>query len=189
MATETVRTVFLVLFGLSVIWVIACIIRNDPATIVRALVITLLTGGAFFYLNQTKLQTLTFSAIKDDIFPPKPEYFTFDKREINQGGVTTLIYSFSEPGPRLVLDMERGGKYLTVTDIRPLNRTLAYVGLPAVEHGARELSAITGSTLDADYYRWEDYELGVMTIERGIGRNITTAASYPSILQITIRRK
>ena len=189
MATETVRNVFLILTGLSVIWVVVCIIRNDTGTIVRALVVTVLVGAALFYLNQTKLQTLTFSAIKDDLFPPKPEYFTFDKRESSEGGVTTLTYIFAEPGPRLVLDMESGGKYQSVTDIRPLNRTLAYIGLPPVKHGVRELSAITGSTLDANFYRWDDYAWGVMTIERGIGRNISTAASYPSILIITIRRK
>ena len=187
MATETAKLILMVLLALSAIWVIICIIRNDTATIVRALIVTVLVGLSFFYVNQTKLQTLTLDAIRDDLFPPKLEYFTFDKRETTAGGILTTTYIFTEPGPRLRLTMEKGGKYLTISDIRSLNRVLAYVGLPPVKSGVRELASITGSTLDANLYRWEDYDLGVMTLERGICHNISTTESYPCISSITVR--
>jgi hypothetical protein len=188
-ATETARTVILVLLGLAVLWVIACVVRNDMATIVRALIVLLLLGITFYYLNQTKLQTLTFKAVKNDLFPPKPLNVSFEKRESYVSGQLQTTYTFAEPGPELVLSMDDGGKSLTISDIDPLNRVLAYVGLPQVKRGARELSAITGSNLDTDKYRWDDYELGIMTIERGICRNITTAATYPCIEAITVLRR
>jgi hypothetical protein len=76
-----------------------------------------------------------------------------------------------------------------VTNIAPLNRVLKYIGLPPVKHGIRELASITGSTLDANLYRWDNYELGVLTVERGICRNVTTAESFPCIESITVKGK
>jgi len=188
-ATETARTVILVLLGLAVLWVIACVVRNDMATIVRALIVLLLLGITFYYLNQTKLQTLTFKAVKNDLFPPRPLNISFEKHENYVSGQLQTTYTFAEPGPELVLSMDEGGKSLTISDIDPLNRVLAYVGLPPVKRGVRDLSAITGSNLDTDKYRWDDYELGTLTIERGICRNVTTTATYPCIEAITVLRR
>lgn len=185
-ATETVRTIILVLLGLSVVWVIGCLVRNDMATIVRALIVMVLLGITFYYLNQTKLQTLTYKAVKNDLFPPKALHLSFEKHESTLAGALRTVYTFAEPGPELVLKMEEGGKYLTILDIDPLNRVLEYMGLPPVKRGVRELAAITGSALDTDKYRWEDYKLGIMTIERGICHNVATISTYPCIQTITI---
>ncbi|MGA2533335.1 MAG: hypothetical protein ABSG19_09895 [Candidatus Aminicenantales bacterium] len=185
-ATETARTVILILLGLSVLWVIVCVVRNDTATLVRALIVTVLFGVAFYYLNQTKLPTLTVRGIKEDLFPPKPIHASFEKRTAYINGVERTIYSFAEPGPELTLSMEGGGSNLSITDIEPLNRLLRYVGLPPVKRGARELSAITGVSLDTDKYRWEDYALGILIIERGICRNVATTNTYPCVETITI---
>lgn len=188
-ATETMKTIFLALTILSVVWVVVCVVKNDMATIIRALVVAILMGLGFYYTSHTKLEKLSFQAVKNDLFPPKPEYFTYEKHESSSGSESVTTYSFSEPGPRFVLAMEQGGKFLVVEDIAPLNRTLAFVGLPPVTHGVRELSSITGSTLDANLYRWDDYKLGVMTIERGLCRNITTAETFACISSISIRRR
>ena len=185
-ATETARTIILIFLGLSVLWIILCVIRNDTATIVRALIVTVLFGVAFYYLNQTKLQTLTVRSIKEDLFPPKPIHALFEKRTTYINGVEQTIYSFTEPGPELTLSMEEGGKDLSIADIEPLNRLLQYLGLPPVKRGARELSTITGSNLDTDKYRWEDYDLGVLIIERGICHNVATANTYSCVQTITI---
>ena len=185
-ATETAKTVILVFLGLSVLWVIVCVVRNDTATIVRALIVTVLFGVAFYYLNQTKIPTLSVKSIKDDLFPPKPIHAQFEKRTSYINGVERTIYSFAEPGPELTLSMEEGGKNLSITDVEPLNRLLKYLGLPPVKRGARELSAITGVSLDTDKYRWEDYDLGILVIERGICRNVATTNTYPCVETITI---
>jgi hypothetical protein len=186
--TETARTVILVLLGLAVLWVIACVVRNDMATIVRALIVMILLGITFYYLNQTKLQTLTYKAVKNDLFPPKPLHASFEKRESYVAGELQTVYTFAEPGPELVLSMDEGGRSLNISDVDPLNRVLAYVGLPPVKRGARELASITGSNLDTDKYRWDNYELGVLIIERGICRNVATTATYPCIQAITVVR-
>jgi hypothetical protein len=185
-ATETARTILMVLFGLSVVWVISCVIRNDTATIIRALVVAVVLGLAFFYVHQTKLQTLSFKNIKEDLFPSAPLSLSFDKRETTIDGVQQIIYSFAEPGPELHLSLEEGGKYLSIPDVEPLNRVLDYVGLPPVKHGVPELSSLTKSDLDANKYRWDDYEMGTLIIERGICRNVRTAQTYPCIQAITV---
>jgi hypothetical protein len=188
-ATETARTAVLVLLGLSVFWVIILIVKNDTATIVRAIITTVILGLAFFYLNQTKLQTLSFKSIKNDLFPPKALHLSYEKHESFSGDQLRTVYAFAEPGPELVLSMEEGGKSLAITDIDPLNRVLEYMGLPPVKRGTAELSTITGSLLDSNRYRWDDYELGILIVERGIGRNVDTTSTFPCIDTITILRR
>jgi len=188
-STETARTLILVLLGLAIVWVILCVIRNDMATIVRALIVMILLGIVFYYLSQTKVQTLSYKSIKNDLFPPKALHVIFEKRDSYVSGSLVTTYLFAEPGPELVLSMEEGGKYLTIKDIDPLNRVLQYVGLPPVKTGVRELAAITGSGLDTDKYRWDDYELGILTIERGICRNVATTSTYPCIQAISVQRR
>ena len=43
-ATDTAKTVVLILFGLSILWIVIIIIRNDMQTIIRALIVTALLG-------------------------------------------------------------------------------------------------------------------------------------------------
>jgi hypothetical protein len=188
-ATETARTIFLVFLGLSLIWVIACIVRNDMQTIIRAIIVLIIVGLGFFYLNQTKLTTISFKAVKNDLFPPKTEYYSYEKRVSTVDYVQQTSYAFAEPSPRFVLDMEEGGKYLSVKDLDPLNRVLQYVGLPPVKHGVRELASITGSNHDVNMYRWDDYDLGTLTIERGICHNARSIETFPCIVNITVRSR
>jgi hypothetical protein len=188
-ATETARTAILVLLGLSFFWVVYCVVRNDTATIVRALIVTVLFGVVFFYLNQTKIATLSYKSVKNDLFPPKPLNVLFQKRDAVVGNVPQTIYTFADPGPELVLSMGDGGKSLSVTDVDPLNRVLEYVGLPLVDHGTPELSTVTGSNLDSDKYRWDDYALGTLIIERGICRKITTTSTFNCIQAIVVIRR
>jgi len=184
--TATLRQIVMVLFGLSIVWVIVMIIRNDTATLARALIVAAVLGLAFFYLGQTKIDKVSFKAVKEDLFPPKEEFFTWNRTDSQAGGHYQTRFIFTEPGPRLILDMESGGKHLTIKDVEPLNRVLDKIGLPPVKTGTRELSAITGSLIDANTYRWDDYEPGVLSIERSICRNLATTESYHCIVSITI---
>ncbi len=188
-ATETARTAILVLLGLSIFWVVVCVIRNDTATIVRALIVTVLFGVVFFYLNQTKIQNVSYKSVKNDLFPPKPLNVAYQKRDAVINGVAQTIYAFADPGPELVLSMDDGGKTLSVTDVDPLNRVLEYVGLPPVDHGTPQLSTLTGSNLDTDKYRWDDYDLGTLVVERGICRNVATTSTFNCIQAITVIRR
>ena len=188
-ATESARMGILVLLGLAVLWVIVCIVRNDTATIIRAIITALVFGIVFFYLSQTKLQMLSYKAVKNDLFPPKPLHLSYEKRETIIGNQLRTVYSFAEPGPELVVSLEEGGKSLSITDIDPLNRVLEYMGLPPVKRGVPQLSSLTGSTLDSSRYQWDDYELGTLIVERGICRSADTTSTYPCIDSITILRR
>ncbi|MCK7527746.1 MAG: hypothetical protein MZV64_64100 [Ignavibacteriales bacterium] len=60
-----------------------------------------------------------------------------------------------------------GGKYMTIKDVRPVNVVLEYLGLPPVAEGVAELASLTGRTIDADKFRWDDYERGVLLARAG----------------------
>ena len=188
-ATETAKTVVLALFGLSIVWIIFILIKNDMQTMIRALVVAAVLGLSLLYLNQTRLEQLSFKAIKAEFFPPKEESYTFQKREGTQAGTFTTTYTFSDPGPRLPLSMEEGGKYLAIKDVDAVNRVLARLGLPPIQTGVRELASITGRAIDADKYVWEDYKPGRLTIIRGICRDMTTTGTFPCIVAITVERR
>ena len=185
-ATETAKTVILILFGLSILWIVIIIVRNDMQTIVRALIVAALLGLGLYYVSQTKLETLSFRAIKEELFPVKTRAYTYTQRETNDAGRTITTFIFDDPGPPLSLVMMSGGKYMAIKDIRPVNVVLAYVGLPPVDAGVSELASVTGRTIDADKYRWDNYAGGVLLLERGICRDMTSAQSFTCIARITV---
>lgn len=185
-ATETAKTVVLVLFGLAILWIIVILIRNDMQTIVRALIVAALLGLGLYYLGQTKLERLSFTAIKEDLFPVKARAYTFTKREAYMGGQLTTSFIFDDPGPPLSVALMNGGKYMAIKDVRSVNVVLQYLGLPPVDAGVPELASITRRSIDADKYRWDDYAKGELLIERGICRDMTSAQSFTCIARITV---
>ncbi len=185
-ATETAKTALLILFGLCILWIVVIIVKNDMQTIVRALIVAALLGLGLYYVNQTKLETLSFTAVKEELFPVKARAYTFNKRESFVAGTSTTSYIFDDPGPPLSLAMTDGGKYMTIKDVRSVNVVLEYLGLPPVAEGVAELASLTGRTIDADKFRWDDYERGVLLLERGICRDMTSAQSFTCIARITV---
>lgn len=191
-ATETVKTVVLVLFGLCILWIVIIVVKNDMQTIVRALLVTAVVGLALFLLNQPKIsqhEKLSFAIIKNELFPVKARNYAFEKREGQIAGSPTTTYIFADPGPPLALAMTSGGKHMTIKDIRPVNVVLEFLGLPPVTEGVDELDAITHQALDSDKYRWDNYERGVLLLERGICRDMSSAQSFPCISSITIQSR
>lgn len=188
-ATETAKTVFLVLFALAAIWIVVIIIRNDMQTIIRALIVAALLGLGLYYVNHTKLETLSFAAIKDELFPIEKRAYTYQKVESQTPDASLTTYVFSEPGPPLSLGLMEGGKYMAIKDLRTVNQVLEYVGLPPVTHGVPELASLTKKSLDTDKYRWDDYKLGILMIERGICRDMTSAQTFPCIARITVQSR
>ncbi len=188
-ATESARTAILALFALSILWIVVVLIKNDMQTLIRAAVVAAVLGLALLYVDQTKLEMLSFKAVKEELFPPKEREFTYQKKEGYQAGTYVTTFTFSDPGPRLPLAMEEGGKTLAVRDIDRLNRVLERLGLPPVREGVRELASITGRSLDADKYVWENYELGRLTIHRGICRDMTTTGTFPCVSSLVVERR
>jgi len=185
-ATETAKTVILILLGLSILWIAILIVKNDMQTILRAILVAAVFGLAFYYVDHTKLEKLSFQAIKEELFPVRARAYTFDRREGTIAGRPITTFVFQDPGPPLSLVMMSGGKYMAVKDIRSVNVVLEYIGLPPVSEGVPELASITGRTLDADKFRWDDYEPGVLLLERGICRDMGSAETFTCIARITV---
>jgi len=185
-ATETAKTVMLILLGLSILWIVIIIIRNDMQTIVRALIVAALLGLGVYYLYNTKLEKLSYSAIKEDLFPVQARDYTFERREFSISGAPATTFVFHDPGPPLSLVMMSGGKYMAIKDVRSVNVILRYLELPPVGKGVPELASITGRIIDSDKYRWDDYGAGVLLIERGLCRDMASAKTFACISRITI---
>jgi hypothetical protein len=185
-ATETAKTILLILFGLCVLWIVVIVIKNDMQTIVRALIVAALVGLGLYYVNQTKLEKLSFTAIKQELFPVKARAYTFDKREGFVAGRPMTSYIFDDPGPPLAVAMIDGGKHMTIKDVRTVNVVLEYLNLPPVSEGVSELASLTGRGLDSDKFQWDDYGPGVLLVERGICRDMTSAQSFTCIARITV---
>lgn len=85
--------------------------------------------------------------------------------------------------------MDSRRKYFDIKDVHSVNRILEYLGLPLVDHPVRELAAITGSANDLNTYKWDDYELGVLTVVRDICQDRDRLESYQCIESIFISKK
>jgi len=191
-ATETAKTVLLVLFGASILWIVIIIVRNDMETIVRALLVAAVVGAGLFLVGKPGASIdgkISLTSIKEYLFPVRERNYTFDRREETLDGRPATTYIFHDPGPPLSLALMEGGKYMAIKDIRTVNNVLKLLGLPAVTEGVPELASLTGKRNDADKYRWDGYERGVLIIERSICRDMTTTESFPCIatLKITTR--
>jgi hypothetical protein len=188
-ATETAKSVVLVLFGLCILWIIIIVVKNDMQTIIRALLVTAVVGLALFFLGRTKLEKLSYASIKNELFPVKMRNYAYQKVEGNIAGRSTTAYIFQDPGPPLPLVMMEGGKYMAIKDIRQINSVLEFLGLPPVTEGVNELDSITHVDIDTDKFRWDHYEKGVLLVERGICRDMTATQSFTCIARITIQSR
>ena len=195
--TSTLKTIVMVLFGLTIVWLAKILIKQESETLVRALLTAVFFGGVLLFLQQTKLQTISFRNIKETVFPVKDPVPTFIRDERRRGAETFVQYTFPTPtgqegsllgiGPRLRLTLDPNGRYYHITDVEPINRVLAHLGLPKVASGAKELSSITGKLSDVNYYRWDDYGGGTLTIERGLCQNRDGLERYHCIVSIIIQ--
>jgi hypothetical protein len=197
-ATATLRTIVLALLGLSLIWLIRIVVKRDFETLFRALIVTAIIGGAFLYLQETKHPSLSWKIIRDDIFPSRAHPYTFLKEVGRPGGPFLIRYIFPAPGPegstpgpspKLNLALDPNGRNYHITDVEPLNRVLADLGLPPVKAGIRELSSITGRLTDVNYYRWDDYAEGILTIERGLCNDKDSLERYHCLVSLTIQNR
>ena len=79
------------------------------------------------------------------------------------------------------------GKHYHITDIEPVNKVLTKLGLPLVKAGVKELSSITGRITDVNRYRWDDYPMGTLILERGLCVNKNSLERYHCVVFISIQ--
>jgi hypothetical protein len=187
------KNIVLVLMGICVIWVIRVLVKRETENLLRGALFLIFLGVAFYYLQHSNLERLTWgdfkAQVKDTFFPEKTVSYVYEKNEVGSAGRNFVVYTFQVPAPRLSLSIDSDRKYFHIKDIHPINRTLEFLGLPKVNTAVKELASITGSQLDINLYRWNDYPLGVLTIERGICQDRDRLESYQCILKITIGRR
>lgn len=193
MNVDILKNIVLVLLGLSVVWLIRVLVKKETENLRRAVLVCILLGAVFFYLQHVKLQKLTVgdirAQVKNTFFPEKTPSYIFHREESSTGKGSYIRYYFESPGPKLSLEMDRNQKYFHIRDIHSVNRILEYLGLPKVDRPVHELASITGSANDLDMYRWDDYPLGVLTIEREICQDRDRLESYQCIANIIIARR
>jgi len=185
--TATLKTIVMVLFGLTILWLVKILIKQEFETLARALVAAVLLGGAFLFLQTTKLDRISLKMIHHQVFPSKdiPLVYTVDENSRFGAGYTR--YVFEEPGPKVNVTMDANGKNFQIKDIEPVNRVLETLGLPHISSGAREQVSITGKLSDVNTYRWEDYPRGLLILELSLCQNKAGLERYHCIAGITIR--
>ena len=185
--TATLKTIVMVLFGLTILWLVKILVKQEYETLARALVVAVLLGGAFLFLQTTKFDRISLKMIRNQVFPSKdiPLVYTVDENSRFGAGYTR--YVFEEPGPKVNVTMDSNGKNFQIKDIEPVNRVLEALGLPHISSGAREQISITGKLSDVNIYRWEDYPRGLLILELSLCQNKAGLERYHCIAGITIR--
>jgi len=176
------------LLFLASLWLLRIILKNDRRNLFRGVILFLFFLTVLLYLNQNETHKLTVADIRDMVFPEHALELNYYVKQGKGNASNITTYYFEDPQPRLVLTLDDNGKHLHVTNPESLNRVLRELRLPEVKTGARELSSITGSQLHAMLYRWDDYPMGILIVEKTIYQNRETLASYPCISNIQIRR-
>jgi hypothetical protein len=190
-AVSTLKIIFLVILALALFRLVRILIQKEKESVLRALIICAILGAILYGLTTVKTEkvSLSIGQLKRLIFPSKAQDWEFIKEEGVRQGLPVTRYIFPEPGPRLNLTIDPAGNTFSIVDVGPVNAVLEYLGLPPVEEGVPELSSITGSTLNINTYRWDDYPRGILVIERGLCRNIDNLETYHCITNLTIRAR
>jgi len=193
MQVALLKNIILVLLLLCVIWIIRVVVKREYENLLRAALILLLLGAVFYYLQSTESETLTFAdiraQIKNTFFPEKAPNYIYQKEEGLTGKNNYIRYYFESPGPKLSVSYDTKTQYFHIKDVYSVNRILEYLSLPKVKTAVQELASLTGSRNDLTLYRWEDYPLGPLTIERGICQDRDRLESYQCIVSIMIWRR
>lgn len=175
-----------VLLVLSSLWVFKLILKKEKEHYFRGILIFALALVAFLYIQREETRKLTLSDIQNELFPKKAPNFTVEIQKGTAGNVEYTVYLFEEPQPKIPLTLDKNGKYFTITNVSVLNSILRELKLPEVKEGVPELASITGSLLDVNLFRWDDYEPGILLLERSLCRNKDSLETYHCLLSLKV---
>ena len=184
----TLTKIIGILLFLASLWLLRIILKNDRRNLFRGVILFLFFLTVLLYINQTDTHKITVADIRDMVFPVHPLELNYIVRQGKGNASNITTYYFEDPQPRLNLTLDDNGTHLHITNPNSLNRVLNGLKLPIVKTGARELSSITGSHLDAMLYRWDDYALGTLIVAKTIYQNKETLESYPCVSNIQVHR-
>jgi hypothetical protein len=170
------------------IWLIILIVKRQHEYIFRAMLVILLILFGLIFLRQHEAGKLTWPALKVKLFPGKPPVYNYTVEKSHLGNKLETRYAFQDPKPKLSLKLDSSGNSFHITDLKSINDTLEHLSLPKVETPVPELGSLTGAKGDVNLYRWDDYPLGVLTVERGLCQDINTLDVYHGIVTIRVLR-
>jgi hypothetical protein len=188
-ATSTVKLIILVLLALTIIWLLRIIFRKEYESLFRVIIVCLILGGALYLVQQSKSEKFSISEIKRSFFPVKVQPVTYEIQNGVSDGANFTRYIFKEPCPKISLTLDSTGKFFHITDVSSVNAVLESLKLPKVSTKAQELASITGKKSDSNMYRWEDYSLGILILERGLCTKRESLESYICITSIIIKQR
>lgn len=190
MEVSLLRNIILALILICAIWVFRIVVKREYENLIRTGLILVLLIAVFVFLQKTESETITFgdvgAQIRETFFPEKTPNYVYHKEEGVAQQRRYMRYYFEVPGPALSLKLDPKTQYFHIQNVSSVNRILEYVGLPKVKTAVQELASLTGSRNDINLYRWDDYPLGILTIERGICQDRDRLDSYPCIVTIML---
>ncbi len=193
MEVALLKSIILALILLCAVWIFRIVVKREFENLVRAGLIIILLGAVYFFLQKTESETITWgdvrAQVKNTFFPEKLPNYVYHKDEGVAGRRRYTRYYFESPGPALSLSLDPKTQYFHIKNIYSVNRILEYLGLPKVKTAVPELASVTGSRRDLTLYRWEDYPLGILTIERGICQDRDRLDSYQCIVSVMISQQ
>lgn len=181
----TAASILLILAG---VWLIILIIKRQHEFIFRAMLIMLLLLMGLIFLRQHEAGKITLPELKVRLFPGKPPVYNYTVKKASIGNKLETRYVFQNPLPRLSLKLDRSGNYFHILNLKPINDTLGHLQLPKVEETVPELASLTGARRDVNLYRWEDYPLGVLTLERALTQDEKSLEVYHGIISLAVLR-
>ena len=188
-ATATIKLIVIILLALSLIWLFKILLRKEYENLFRAVLVCLIFAGALYMVQQSKTEKFSISEIKKSFFPTKPQPLKYQIQTGLSNGANFTRYIFEEPCPKISLTLDPSAKFFHITDVSSVNAVLESLELPKVSTGARDLASITGQRFDSNMYRWGDYPLGILILERGLCTNRGNLESYTCITSITIKQR
>jgi len=186
----TLSTVVLGILIICLILFIRRLLSREKRISMTFLFLILLCGAGYLYLDKNDMSSMKLSEFAEKIFPSdEPTSYNYETKEGYQMGRPYTQYVFKQPMPRLKLAMDTTGKFFTMKDLKPLNRVLAFIGLPRVDEEKPELVAITGKSSDTYSYVWENYAGGgTLVIKRTICDEDVELGTPHCLSSITIYR-
>lgn len=177
-----------ILLILAAVWLIILIIKRQNEYIFRAMLIMLLLLMGLIFLRQHEAGKITLPELKVRLFPGKPPIYNYTVEKAYIGNRLETRYVFEDPKPKLSLKLDSSGNYFHILNLKPINDALEHLKLPKVEKPVPELASLTGARRDTNLYRWEDYPLGVLTIERALCQDEGSLQVYHGIISLRILR-
>lgn len=181
------RTITTILLILALLRFLKLMIKKQIEYLFRASLILIFIFLVFIFFQRSEIGKWDVFEIKEKIFPEKTPTLNYHQdREILSDDIK-LRYVFKEPKPKLVLTLDKRGNYLHLWNFSSLNLVLKALDLPEVQQGVPELASITGSRSDIRQYRWGDYPLGILIIERDLCQDKKNFQSYHCLSALTIK--